>query len=144
MIELSQKWSQMLFIISNSKLGIWIYSQPVIYLKSQSIVFYVLILYHTSLCPELFLLWIFSNIQTIYSEHIIYLVHLKLMLHYIYQVNPVLYYFFIMVLASLFQARPNQNLDILSPLQNHIRVPFHLHCHNHLQIFRLGWTYWKY
>ena len=36
LIKLSHKWTRMLFIISNSKLGIWICSQPRIDLNSQS------------------------------------------------------------------------------------------------------------
>ena len=32
----SHKWNRILFIISNSKLGIWLYSQPIIDLNSQS------------------------------------------------------------------------------------------------------------
>ena len=36
LIKSSHKWTQMLFIISNYKLGIWIFSQPRIDLNSQS------------------------------------------------------------------------------------------------------------
>ena len=36
MINSSNKLTQMLFIISNSKLGIWLFSQPRIDLNSQS------------------------------------------------------------------------------------------------------------
>ena len=36
LINSSHKWTRILFIISNSKLGIWICSQPIIDLKSQS------------------------------------------------------------------------------------------------------------
>ena len=36
-IESSHKWTQILFIISNSKLGIWIYGQPPIDVNSQYI-----------------------------------------------------------------------------------------------------------
>ena len=36
LIKSSHKWTRILFIISNSKLGIWLFSQPRIYLNSQS------------------------------------------------------------------------------------------------------------
>ena len=42
LIKSSHKWTRMLFIISNSKLGIWICSQPKIDLNSQSNVYDVL------------------------------------------------------------------------------------------------------
>ena len=42
LIDLSHKWNQILFIISNSKLGIWLCSQPRIDLNSQSNFYYVL------------------------------------------------------------------------------------------------------
>ena len=42
LIRSSNKWTRILFIISNSKLGIWLYSQPRIDLNSQSNVYDVL------------------------------------------------------------------------------------------------------
>ena len=42
LIKSSHKWTQMLFIISNYKLGIWICSQPRINLNSQSNFYHVL------------------------------------------------------------------------------------------------------
>ena len=42
LIKSGHKWTQILFIISNSKLGIWICSQPRIDLNSQSNFYYVL------------------------------------------------------------------------------------------------------
>ena len=66
LIELSHKWTEILFIISNSKPGIWIYSQPRIYLNSQPNLYGVLTLDHTILFP--------TNIQTTYLEHILHLV----------------------------------------------------------------------
>ena len=36
LIKSSHKWTRMLFIISNSKLGIWLCSQPIVDLNSQS------------------------------------------------------------------------------------------------------------
>ena len=42
LIKWSHKWTRMLLIISNSKLGIWLCSQPRIYLNSQPNFYYVL------------------------------------------------------------------------------------------------------
>ena len=51
LIKLSHKWNKILFIMSNSKLGIWICSQPRKDLNSQSRFYDVLTIYHTRLCP---------------------------------------------------------------------------------------------
>ena len=48
-IELTHKWNLILFIISNSKLGICIYSQPIIDISSQSNLYDVLTLDYTRL-----------------------------------------------------------------------------------------------
>ena len=42
LIKLSHKWTQMIFIISNSKLGIWLCSHPRIDINSQSKIYDVL------------------------------------------------------------------------------------------------------
>ena len=62
----SHKWTRILFIISNSKLGIWICSHPIIDVNSQYNLYSFLTLYHTRLC--------LTNIQTTYLEHILHLV----------------------------------------------------------------------
>ena len=74
LIELSHKWTWILFIILNSKAEIWICSHPTIYANSQSNFYDVLTLYHTILCTELCGLWIPSNPQTTYSEHILHII----------------------------------------------------------------------
>ena len=74
LIELSHKWTRILFIIYNSKIGIWICSHPAINVNSQSKFYGVLTLYHTILCPKLHILWISDKLQTTYFERIIYLV----------------------------------------------------------------------
>ena len=56
----------MLFITSNSKLGIWLFSQPTIDMNSQSNFYDVLTLDHKIFFP--------SNIQTTYWENILHLV----------------------------------------------------------------------
>ena len=66
LIELSHKWTQILFIISNSKLGIWIFSQTRIDVNTQSKLYDVLTLHHTRLFPK--------NPQTTYLEYILHLV----------------------------------------------------------------------
>ena len=50
LIKSSHKWTQILFIISNSKLGICIYSQTRIDLNSQSNLYDALKIDHTRLC----------------------------------------------------------------------------------------------
>ena len=74
LIGLSQILARILFIISNSKLGIWICSQSTIYLNSQSNFYDVLTLYHTILFPETNILLSPFNLKTSYSEHILHLV----------------------------------------------------------------------
>ena len=56
LIESSQIWSQILVIITNSKLGILVCSHPTVDLTSQCNFYDDLILYHTSICSELHLL----------------------------------------------------------------------------------------
>ena len=51
MIKFSQKWTGIIFIILNSKLGIGICSQPIIYETSQSNLYDVIILHHTIFFP---------------------------------------------------------------------------------------------
>ena len=74
LIEWNQKWTWIIFIISNYKLRIWIFSQPSIYLNSQSYFYNVLTLEHKIFFPGLHILWSPENIQTTYLEQIIYLV----------------------------------------------------------------------
>ena len=50
LIRLSHKWTRIIFILSNSKLGIWICIQPIMDINSQSNVYDVLTLDHTSTC----------------------------------------------------------------------------------------------
>ena len=66
LFESSKKWIRILFIISNSKLGIWICSHPRIYLNSQPNLYDFLTLDHTRLFQ--------TNKQTTYLEHILHLV----------------------------------------------------------------------
>ena len=66
LIESSHIWTRIIFIISNSKLGIWLCSNPIIDLNSQSNLYDVLTLDHTRIFP--------TNIQTTHSEHILHLV----------------------------------------------------------------------
>ena len=54
-----------IFIISNSKLGIWLCSQPRIDVNSHSNFNDIIIIYYTIICPELCLLWILANIKKI-------------------------------------------------------------------------------
>ena len=56
LIKSSHKWTRILFIISNSKLGIWIFSHPTIEINSQSNFYDVLIIDHKSRIVSLFLL----------------------------------------------------------------------------------------
>ena len=63
LINSSQKWAQMLFIISNSKLGIWFCSQPRIDLNSQSNFYDVLTRPYKYLSNTLYN----NNIQSIQS-----------------------------------------------------------------------------
>ena len=51
LIELSHKWTWILFIIINSKLGIWVFGQPIINANSQSNLYDVLTLEHTRIFP---------------------------------------------------------------------------------------------
>ena len=51
LIKSSRKWTQILFIISNSKLGIWICSQLRICVTYQSNLYDVLTIYHTRPFP---------------------------------------------------------------------------------------------
>ena len=74
LIGLVHKWTQILFIISNYKLVMWICSQPKLHVNSQSKFYCVLTLYHTSHCPELHILLSPYNLQDTCLEHIIYLV----------------------------------------------------------------------
>ena len=74
LIELSHKWTQIIFIILNSKLGIEIWIQPKKDVNSESNFYDVITLDHTRLCSEINLLWSPENLQTTYFEHIIYLV----------------------------------------------------------------------
>ena len=74
MIESRHKWTQILFIISNPKLEIYICSQPTIDVNSQSNLYNIIFLDHTRLFTELHLLWSPTNLQNTYSEKIIYLV----------------------------------------------------------------------
>ena len=74
LIELSQKWTQIPFIILNDEYVIWICNQPTIDVNPQPNFYYVLTLYHTRSCHELHLLWIPSNKPTTYLEPILYLV----------------------------------------------------------------------
>ena len=52
LIESSQKWNGLLFIISNSKLGIWICSQSRRDVNAQSNLYDVMTLYYTRLFPN--------------------------------------------------------------------------------------------
>ena len=52
LIESSHKWTRILFIISNYKIGIWIFSQPRIDVNLQSNLYDVLTLDHTRLFPS--------------------------------------------------------------------------------------------
>ena len=51
LIKLGHKWTQILFIILNYTIGIWLCSQPRIYLNSQSKFYDVLTLEHTTTFP---------------------------------------------------------------------------------------------
>ena len=51
LIELSYKWTRLIFIVSNSKLRFRNFSQPIIDANSQSNLYDVLTLDHTRLCP---------------------------------------------------------------------------------------------
>ena len=66
LIESSRKWTKILFIISNYNIGIWIFSQPRIYVNSQSNLYYVITLYHTRTFQP--------NLQTTYSKHILHII----------------------------------------------------------------------
>ena len=52
LIKSSNKWTWIIFIISNSKPGIWLCSQPRIYVNSQYNLHHVIKLDHTRLCPN--------------------------------------------------------------------------------------------
>ena len=73
-IESSHKWTGIIFIIYNYKLGMWICSHPTIDVNSQSNFYDVLTLYHRRLYPELHLILIPENLKTTYSEHILHIV----------------------------------------------------------------------
>ena len=59
------KCNQVLFIVLNNKIAIWICCQPTIHINSQSDFYDVQTLVHTRICPD--------NLQTIYLERFIYL-----------------------------------------------------------------------
>ena len=66
LIKSSYKLTQVLIIISNSKLGIWICSQPRIYLHSQSNFYYV---------PSRPYIYLYNTLyKTAYRKHILHLV----------------------------------------------------------------------
>ena len=74
LIELSHKWTWIIFIILNTKIGIWIFIQPTIDVNLQYNFCDVLTLQYTRFCTELCPLLIPANIQTTYPEQILYIV----------------------------------------------------------------------
>ena len=64
LIKSSHKWTRMLFIISNPKIGIWLCIQPRIDLNSQSNFYYVLTRPYKYLSNTLY--------KTTYTEHNLY------------------------------------------------------------------------
>ena len=65
LIESSHKWTRILFILSNSEFGIWIFSQNTIEINSQSNLYAILTLDRTIL----FLNFIYPGFQPMYNQH---------------------------------------------------------------------------
>ena len=73
LIESNHKWTRVLFIISNSKLGIWICSQPRININPQSKWYDVLTLYQTIIFP--------AQSTKVHTLNIFYIYFLQVTLH---------------------------------------------------------------
>ena len=71
---MSHKWTKILFVLLNFKLGICICGLTIIDINSQSNFYDVITLYHTSICTGFCLLWSPENLKTTQLENNLQLV----------------------------------------------------------------------